>query len=140
MKQLVIGAALGLALGAAGTGLAQQGGTQQMPMNQGMQHGQMMQGQAQHQDHATSASAGPAEKAYRAAMAKMHKAMAIKYTGDADKDFVAGMIPHHQGAIDMAQVQIKYGKDPEIRKLAEAVVRDQTREIGEMKAWQAKTK
>lgn len=140
MKQLVIGAALGLALGAAGSSLAQQGGTQQMPMNQGMQHGQMMQGQGQHQDHAAGASAGPAEKAYRAANAKMHKAMAIKYTGDADKDFVAGMIPHHQGAIDMAQVQLKYGKDPEIRKLAESVIRDQTREIAEMKAWQAKVK
>lgn len=142
MKQLLIGAAIGLALGVAGSGLAQQG-QQQMPMNQGQmmqQHGQMMQGQGQHQDHAAAASAGPAEKAYRAANAKMHKAMAIKYTGDADKDFVAGMIPHHQGAIDMAQVELKYGKDPDIRKLAEAVIRDQTREIGEMKAWQAKNK
>ena len=138
MKQLVIGAALGLALGVVGSGLAQQGGSQQMPTNQGMQHGQMM--QRQHQDHAASATAGPAEKAYRAANAKMHKAMAIKYTGDADKDFVAGMIPHHQGAIDMAQVQLKYGKDPEIRKMAESVISDQTREIAEMKAWQAKTK
>ena len=143
MKQLVIGAALGLALGVVGSGLAQQG--QQMPMNQGqtmqgqgMQHGQMMQGQ--HQGHAAAAGAGAAEKAYRAANAKMHKAMAIKYSGDADKDFVAGMIPHHQGAIDMAQVELKYGKDPEIRKLAEAVIRDQTREIADMKAWQAKAK
>jgi uncharacterized protein (DUF305 family) len=134
MKQLVIGAALGLVLGVVGSGLAQQG---QMPMNQGMQHGQMMQGQGQHQDHAATAAAGPAEKAYRAANARMHKAMSIKYTGDADKDFVAGMIPHHQGAIDMAQVELKYGKDPEIRKMAEAVIRDQTREIEEMRAWQA---
>jgi len=129
MKQLVIGAALGLALGIIGSGLAQQ----QMPMNQGMQHDQMMQ-------HGTSAAATPAEKAYRTASARMHKAMAIKYTGDADKDFVAGMIPHHQGAIDMAQVELKYGKDPDMKKMAEAVIRDQTREIEEMKAWQAKTR
>jgi uncharacterized protein (DUF305 family) len=136
MKQLMIGAALGLALGVVGTGLAQQG-SNQMPMNQGMQHGQMSQG---HQDHGAPAGAGDAEKAYRAANAKMHKAMDIKYTGDADRDFVAGMIAHHQGAIDMAQVELKYGKDPEIRKLAEAVIRDQTREIEEMRAWQAKNK
>jgi uncharacterized protein (DUF305 family) len=146
MKKILSGAALGLVIGAVGSGLAQQGSPmqQQMPMGQGMPHGQMMQGQGQgqqqHQDHASPTGAGEAEKAYRAAMTKMHKAMAIKYSGDADKDFVAGMIPHHQGAIDMAQVQLKYGKDPEIRKLAEAVVRDQTREIAEMKAWQAKTK
>ena len=73
-------------------------------------------------------------------MAKMHKTMALKYSGDADKEFVAGMIPHHQGAIDKAQVQLKYAKEPENRKLAESVIRDQTREIAEMKAWQAKAK
>jgi uncharacterized protein (DUF305 family) len=137
MNRMVIGAAIGLAIGAAGSGLAQQGSPQhQMPMHQGMPHGQTT--QSQHQGHGTAA--GEAEKAYRAAAARMHEAMAIVYTGDADKDFVAGMIPHHQGAIDMAQVQIKYGRDPEIRKMAEAVIRDQTREIAEMKAWLAKSK
>jgi uncharacterized protein (DUF305 family) len=145
MNRMVIGVAIGLAIGAAGSGLAQQGSPQhQMPMGQGMpmhqgmqQHGQTTQNQ--HQGHGTAA-AGEAEKAYRAAAARMHEAMEITYTGDADKDFVAGMIPHHQGAIDMAQVQLKYGKDPEIRKMAEAVIRDQTREIAEMKAWLAKAK
>jgi uncharacterized protein (DUF305 family) len=119
---------VGLALGAVGTGLAQQG----QPLNQGMPHGHMMQGQ--HHGRG-AAAASEAERAYRAANEKMHRAMAIKYTGDADRDFVASMIPHHEGAIDMAQVQLKYGKDPEIRKLAEAVIREQTREIAEMKAW-----
>ena len=74
-------------------------------------------------------------KAFNDAMGKMHKDMMIHYSGDADADFVRGMIPHHQGAIDMAKIELKYGKDPELRKLAEAVVTAQEAEIKEMKAW-----
>jgi uncharacterized protein (DUF305 family) len=57
-------------------------------------------------------------------------------TGDADKDFVAMMIPHHQGAIDMAKVELKFGKDATLRALAQAIVDAQEKEIAQMKAWQ----
>ena len=49
----------------------------------------------------------------------MQDMMAMKSTGDADKDFVKMMIPHHQGAIDMAEAELKYGKDPQLKKMAQ---------------------
>ena len=70
----------------------------------------------------------------------MHKDMTMSFTGDTDVDFVTGMIPHHQGAIDMAKVELQYGKDPEIRKLAEDVIKAQESEIAFMNAWLAKHK
>lgn len=76
--------------------------------------------------------------AFDAANAKMHKDMDITYTGNADRDFVAGMIAHHQGAVEMAKIVIQYGKDPGIRKLAEEIVAAQEKEIAWMKDWQAK--
>jgi uncharacterized protein (DUF305 family) len=77
-------------------------------------------------------------KGYRDAMTKMSQSMTITYSGNADKDFVAGMIPHHEGAIDMAKVELQYGKDPQLRKLAQAVIAAQQKEVAFMKSWQAK--
>jgi hypothetical protein len=77
-------------------------------------------------------------KDFEAANEKMHLDMSITYTGKADVDFVKGMIPHHQGAIDMAKVELKYGKDPELKKLATDIIAAQEKEIAGMKAWLAK--
>ncbi|MFC5068544.1 DUF305 domain-containing protein [Flaviflagellibacter deserti] len=83
----------------------------------------------------------PAAKANMEAHQKMMDTMnGMKPTGDADKDFVMMMIPHHQGAIDMAEVELKYGRDPELKKMAEKIIADQKKEIGEMKKWQSANK
>lgn len=98
-------------------------------------------GHGSHSGHSTAkpaATDSAATKAYRAANDKMHKDMDIAFTGDADADFARGMIPHHQGAVDMAKIVLQYGKDPEIRKLAEDVVRSQETEIKFMREWLAK--
>lgn len=74
-------------------------------------------------------------KAFAAANAKMHEGMSIKFTGKTDQDFVRGMIAHHQGAIDMAKIELEYGKDAETRKLAEEIIAAQEAEIQQMTTW-----
>jgi uncharacterized protein (DUF305 family) len=90
--------------------------------------------------HAHGAPAHAADNghrsAYAASMAKMHKDMEAGATAaDADVAFVKGMIPHHQGAIDMARIQLQYGSDPVNRARAEHIIAEQERELEAMKQW-----
>jgi Domain of unknown function (DUF305) len=77
-------------------------------------------------------------QAFKNADEKMMRGMNVPMTGDTDQDFVAGMIPHHQGAVDMANVELQYGKDPVLRRLAQGIVIAQKKELAEMRAWQGK--
>lgn len=96
---------------------------------------------AEHGDHDAmggmmmAPDTAPSTAAYEEAAMRMHAAMDIAYTGNADVDFVRGMIAHHQGAIDMARVVIEYGSDPDIRQLAEAIIAAQEQEIVFMQQW-----
>jgi uncharacterized protein (DUF305 family) len=75
-------------------------------------------------------------KGYKAAMMKMMEGMPMmKFTGDADLDFMSRMPVHHQGAIDMAKVVLANGKDPEVKKLAQNIVTAQEKEIATINAW-----
>lgn len=68
-----------------------------------------------------------------AAMARMDRDMMAPASGDADRDFVAMMIPHHQGAVEMAQAQLRFGRDPALRRLAQGIIVEQTQEIAVMR-------
>ncbi len=89
----------------------------------------------------TSTAASSGERAAEApflsenntAMAKMMAGMAVKPTGDIDVDFAAMMIPHHQGAIDMALAELRYGKNEQLRRIAQEIIVDQQQEIAAMR-------
>ncbi len=94
---------------------------------------------AQGMQHQMDEVDNPADKAFLGAMhdmmVGMHRSMP---TGNTDRDFVRLMLPHHQSAVDMAKAELQYGKDPDLKTLAQAIVSDQEREIALMKAWEDK--
>jgi uncharacterized protein (DUF305 family) len=147
MKKLMMTVAVAATLVGAGVVVAQQ--SQSTPSGGHMMHGGgtggpgMMGGGASHQGMGMAQIKGdrsPSSLAYHGVNVKMHEAMDITFTGDADRDFATGMIAHHEGAIDMAKVVLAFGKDAEVKKLAEQIIQDQQKEVTWMKEWLAKTK
>ena len=128
MKQMLQSCALMMQATRSETGnmplpgtMAMQGDMGQMPM-----HGDM------HMHGETS----EASAAMMAAMAKMDTSMTeAMQSSDPDVAFVKGMIPHHQGAIDMANAILQHGKDEQVKVWANAIIAAQEKEIGEMEAW-----
>ena len=121
LKPLLIAGAVAIA------GIAGYTWLNKMPMT-GMDHSAMSDGP----------SAAESTKGFEAAMTSMMKGMMVAPTGKPDLDFMQGMIPHHQGAIDMAKVVLKFGKDAEVKTLAENVIKAQESEIAFMTDWLAK--
>jgi uncharacterized protein (DUF305 family) len=96
-------------------------------------------GQAEAEKAATTvpdrSTMNAAQRAFAEANNRMHSAMGSNIPADADVAFVQGMIPHHQGAIDMARIVLDHGTDPENRRLAQAIITAQEAEIAQMRAW-----
>ncbi|WP_370597052.1 CopM family metallochaperone [Rodentibacter trehalosifermentans] len=87
-----------------------------------------------HHHHSTHLT--PMQQELMAGMNEMHQDMMKGMESqDADIAFAAGMIPHHQGAVKMAEIELKYGKDPELRQLAENIIKAQEEEIKFMQQW-----
>lgn len=94
--------------------------------------------QAASADKAEQSHKQTAEAAFmaenQAAMSKMTKGMAVKPSGNVDADFTAMMIPHHQGAVDMAKAELHYGHNSKLRRIARNIIDGQQRQIDAMKA------
>lgn len=85
---------------------------------------------------AGAAWAGQADD-YGQANDRMMRDMMMKPSGDADHNFAMMMVPHHQGAVDMAKIELKYGQDPKLRAMAKDIVASQDAQIDDLKAWLA---
>src|SRR6185369_9485430 len=98
-----------------------------------------LQGAQDHRYPAGAAGASPPNPAWfelTSSMEKMHSGMAsVEPCGDSDVEFVRLMLPHHQGAIDMARTQLLYGRSSEMRRLAQEIITDQQSEIDLMRLW-----
>jgi len=92
---------------------------------------------AQHSSHRNEKPAGDsAWIELTSSMEGMHRAMgSVATSGNSDVDFVRLMLPHHQAAVDMARTQLLYGKDPQMRRLAQEIITDQQSEIDLMRLW-----
>jgi uncharacterized protein (DUF305 family) len=80
-------------------------------------------------DRSSVVSAASFDEIMHEAMTRMDSGMSIRHSGDPDRDFAAMMIPHHQGAIDMAKAELQFGRDPVLRRLAQGIIVEQQQEI-----------
>ena len=92
-------------------------------------------GPEDHSAHAAPVDPGAGDRAFAASEAEMHRLMAAASGETVDQAYIAKMIAHHQGAVAMAEVALRDSHDPEVRRMAQAVIDTQTREIAEMRAW-----
>ena len=115
-------------------GMGRMMGGKDMPMMKMMKemHCKMMGGSMAMQPKGDS---GPSSQAFNGLIAKMNAEMALPFSGNADVDFIKRMISHHQGAVDMAKVVLAFGKDAEVKKVAEDVIKTNEAEIATMQEW-----
>ena len=92
-------------------------------------------GPENHSVHHAPAGPSDGDQAFAASEAEMHRLMAAASGETVDQAYIAKMIAHHQGAVAMAEVALRDSHDPEVRRMAQAVIDTQTREIAEMRAW-----
>lgn len=123
IAKLLVSAAVVLTLSAGGLALAQTAQMDRGAMEKMMQ--QMM----------PSANDSASTKDFKQASMRMMERMHVPFSGAADMDFARQMVAHHQGAIDMAKVELQHGKNPELRGMAEKIIRDQTQEIAQLEEW-----
>jgi uncharacterized protein (DUF305 family) len=122
------GLALGLALGITlGSVVHAQQGNMDGPMHHQMSS--QMSPMSSQMSSGGSASDDSFDAQMGRAMERMDRDMMVKPSGNYDRDFAAMMVPHHQGAVDMARIELQFGKDPVLRRLAQAIIVEQLQEI-----------
>jgi uncharacterized protein (DUF305 family) len=124
VSKIALAAVIGLGMAAS----ASAQGTHDHGSMPGMDMGAMSSMKPDPKDNAST-------KEFKAADMAMMKNMDVAYTGNPDVDFRLHMMPHHKGAIDMAKVALKHAKDPATKQMAQKIIDDQEKEIGEMEAW-----
>lgn len=136
-RRFAIALAFALTVVASGGAPAQE--TSPMPAQSGMPPMMSPQECAAMQSAMQKNMKSPSDMAMMQAMMTMHHTMMqTPMTGDPDRDFLAMMIPHHQSAVDAAKIELRDGKDPQVRALAQRIVKAQEAEIRQMRAWLAK--
>lgn len=99
----------------------------------------LAQGSASSAPSPAGMSQGPSQL-HESMMSGMQKMQSMQPTGDTDKDFAAMMRMHHQQAVEMAKVEVQHGKSPQLKAMAQKMMKDQQKEIAQLDQWLAKNK